>query len=64
VVAEGGGAVRAYEAMMYGLEREDPAARAAWRELLLRYCRLDTLAMVLIWEHWAAAAAAPRLAVR
>jgi hypothetical protein len=43
---------------------KDPAARAAWRELLLRYCRLDTLAMVLIWEHGAAATAAPRLAVR
>jgi hypothetical protein len=52
VVADGGNAVRAYEAMMYGLERDDPACRAAWREVLLQYCRLDTLAMVLIWEHW------------
>jgi hypothetical protein len=52
IVAEGTGAVRAYEAMMYGLERDDPEVRRAWRELLLQYCRLDTLAMVLIWEHW------------
>ncbi|MGI8402223.1 MAG: DUF2779 domain-containing protein [Gemmatimonadaceae bacterium] len=51
-VAEGTGAIRAYEAMMYGVEREDSACRAAWRELLLNYCKLDTLAMVLIWEHW------------
>jgi hypothetical protein len=51
-VQEGTGAIRAYEAMMYGVEREDLAAKAAWRELLLQYCKLDTLAMVLIWEHW------------
>jgi hypothetical protein len=52
VVADGTNAVRAYEAMMYGLERDDAAIRKAWRELLLQYCRLDTLAMVLILEHW------------
>ena len=52
VITEGTGAVRAYEAMMYGLERDDSEVRQRWRELLLQYCRLDTLAMVLIWEHW------------
>ncbi len=51
-VAEGTGAVRAYFAMAYGLEREDATARAQWSQLLLEYCKLDTLAMVLIWEHW------------
>lgn len=51
-VVEGTGAIRAYQAMMYGVERDDPDCRAAWRELLLQYCKLDTLAMVLIWEHW------------
>lgn len=51
-VAEGTGAVRAYFAMVYGAERDDPDTRAAWRRLLLDYCRLDTLAMVLIFEHW------------
>jgi len=51
-VIEGTGAVNAYFAMVYGVERDDAAARAAWSELLLQYCRLDTLAMVLIWEHW------------
>ena len=51
-VAEGTGAIRAYEAMMFGVERDDHATREQWKELLLRYCQLDTLAMVLIWEYW------------
>ncbi|MEX1185089.1 MAG: DUF2779 domain-containing protein [Gemmatimonadaceae bacterium] len=51
-VHEGTGAVRAYEAMMYGVEKNDPAAKAQWRELLLQYCKLDTLSMVLIFEYW------------
>lgn len=51
-VAEGTGAIRAYEAMVYGLERNDEVARTTWSNLLRQYCRLDTLAMVLIWEHW------------
>jgi hypothetical protein len=52
VVAEGTGAIRAYEAMMYGAERDDPETRSRWRDLLRQYCRLDTLAMVWIWRHW------------
>jgi hypothetical protein len=51
-VVEGTGAIRAYEAMMYGVEKNIPAAKAAWRELLLQYCKLDTLSMVLIFEYW------------
>lgn len=51
-VADGTGAMRAYQAMLYGAERHDPAIKAAWVELLRRYCKLDTLAMVLIWDHW------------
>jgi hypothetical protein len=51
-VAEGTGAIRAYEAMMYGAEREDAETREQWSTLLKQYCRLDTLAMVLIWEYW------------
>ncbi|MGI9077181.1 MAG: DUF2779 domain-containing protein [Gemmatimonadaceae bacterium] len=51
-VHEGTGAIRAYEAMMYGVEKNDPLAKAAWRELLLQYCKLDTLSMVLIFEYW------------
>jgi len=52
VVAEGTGAIRAYEAMMCGVERGDAETKARWRDLLRQYCRLDTLAMVWIWRHW------------
>ncbi len=51
-VIEGTGAMRAYQAMMYGVERDDGEARKQWRDLLLQYCGLDSLAMVLIWEYW------------
>ena len=51
-VREGTGAMIAYEDMMYGAGKSDQSVRSAWRELLLRYCKLDTLAMVLIWKHW------------
>jgi hypothetical protein len=51
-VSDGTGAMQAYTAMLYGAERGDPLIRAAWEDLLLRYCKLDTLAMVLIWDHW------------
>jgi hypothetical protein len=51
-VREGTGAIRAYEAMMYGVEKNDEAAKSAWRKLLLQYCELDTLSMVLIFEYW------------
>lgn len=51
-VREGTGAMRAYEAMMYGAEKNDPDAKTKWRKLLLQYCELDTLSMVLIFEYW------------
>ena len=51
-VKEGTGAMRAYFRMAYGEERHDPQAVAQWSRLLLEYCKLDTLAMVLVWEHW------------
>lgn len=51
-VHEGTGAVRAYEAMMYGVEKGDAATKQKWRDLLLQYCKLDTLSMVLIFEYW------------
>jgi hypothetical protein len=51
-VAEGTGAIRAYEAMVYGVERNDPAAQEKWKRLLLQYCKLDSLSMYLVWDHW------------
>jgi hypothetical protein len=38
--------------MLYGPQRSDPATRDKWRQLLLQYCELDTLAMVMIYMHW------------
>jgi hypothetical protein len=57
VVSEGTGAMLAYQEMLYGMSRDDPAARARYRDLLRQYCRLDTAAMVMIWQHWCRIAA-------
>ena len=52
VANEGTGAMRIYQDMMFGVNASDPAAREAYRKLLLNYCRLDTSAMAIIWRHW------------
>jgi hypothetical protein len=41
---------------LYGLRRENAAFKEAQRDLLLQYCKLDTLAMVMIWRYWMARA--------
>ena len=51
-VSDGGGAMRVYQDLMYGLRRDDAAFHQSAKDALLRYCKLDTLAMVIIWEHW------------
>ena len=51
-VREGTGAMQAYQEMMYGEHKNDAATRDRWATLLKQYCRLDTLSMVLILEHW------------
>jgi hypothetical protein len=51
-VHEGTGAMRAYQEMMYGPDKHDAGVRDRWAGLLKQYCRLDTLSMVLILEHW------------
>lgn len=51
-VNEGTGAMRAYEDMLFGLAKSDPELKKAYEKALLRYCKLDTLAMVVIWERW------------
>ncbi|MBK8784644.1 MAG: DUF2779 domain-containing protein [Anaerolineales bacterium] len=52
VVNEGTGAIRAYQSMLYGPQKSDPDIRDQWKNLLLQYCKLDTLAMVMIHWHW------------
>jgi len=51
-VNEGTGAMRAYEDLMIGLNKGNEDTKQKYKEALLRYCKLDTLAMVIIWEYW------------
>lgn len=50
VIAEGGAAATAYARLQF--EDLNPESRQKIREALLRYCELDTLAMVMIVEAW------------
>jgi hypothetical protein len=47
---EGGSASIAYARLLF--EKMNDQERKAIREALLRYCELDTLAMVMLVEHW------------
>ena len=49
-MAGGGAAMMAYAYMQFS-EMPDEERKAVVASLL-RYCELDTLAMVMIWEHW------------
>lgn len=51
-VKNGGDAMAAYRDMMYGISKDMPPAKQAYNKALKQYCKLDTLAMVIIWEHW------------
>jgi hypothetical protein len=49
-IASGGAAMTAYARMQFtSMSGEE---RKLAREALLRYCELDTLAMVMIYEYW------------
>jgi hypothetical protein len=50
VIAEGGSATTAYARLQF--ETLNPDTRAKINEALLRYCELDTLAMVMIVQGW------------
>ena len=49
---DGGGAMAAYQEILLGLRKNDAESLKAYEKGLLNYCKLDTLAMVIIWEHW------------
>ena len=49
---DGGGAMAAYQDILFGLRKNDAKSLKAYEKGLLNYCKLDTLAMVIIWEHW------------
>jgi hypothetical protein len=46
----GGAAMIAYAYLQFA-DMTDPE-RELYRQALLRYCELDTMAMVMIWEYW------------
>lgn len=50
VIAEGGAATTAYARLQF--ESLHPSTRVKINEALLRYCELDTLAMVMIVQGW------------
>ena len=51
-VADGTGAILAYYSMMERAAAGATLEVERWRQLLRQYCKLDTLAMVMVWWHW------------
>lgn len=49
-VANGGEAMTAYAKLQF--TQMDDKERQSIIDAMLKYCELDTLAMVMIWEHW------------
>lgn len=52
IVKAGTGAMTAYQEMMYGFSSQNPEIKKKWSQLLLQYCKLDTIAMIIVWLHW------------
>lgn len=52
VVSDGTGAMMAYHDMMYGPSSLVEEKRNKIKESLINYCKLDTMAMVIIWKYW------------
>lgn len=51
-IREGGAAMTAYYDMIYGINKNKADVKALYENALKKYCKLDTLSMVCIWEHW------------
>lgn len=49
---EGTGALTAYADVLFGLNKGNKEKKQKFETALKNYCKLDTLAMVIIWEHW------------
>ena len=52
VVKEGGGAMSAYKDMLYGINKDNQQVKDLYEAALKKYCKLDTLSMACIWQHW------------
>jgi hypothetical protein len=51
-IREGGAAMTAYYDMIYGINKDKADVKALYENALKKYCKLDTLSMVCVWEHW------------
>jgi len=51
-VKDGTGAMKAYHDMQFGNASTDVTKKETLKKLLLQYCKLDTMAMVIIWKYW------------
>lgn len=51
-IKDGTGAMKAYHDMQFGNASTDVAKKITLKKLLLQYCKLDTMAMVIIWKYW------------
>ncbi|MBK7218012.1 MAG: hypothetical protein IPH95_13420 [Candidatus Promineofilum sp.] len=51
-VVEGTGAILAYYTMIERAAAGATLEAERWRQLLRQYCKLDTLAMVMVWWRW------------
>ncbi len=49
-IADGGAAMTAYARMQFTQMSQEESDRVV--KALLKYCELDTFAMVMIWEYW------------
>ena len=52
VIREGGAAMSAYRDMLYGLNKDNADVKLLYEGALKKYCKLDTLSMACIWQHW------------
>lgn len=51
-VKDGTAAMKAYYDMQFGYASTDLVKKETLKKLLLQYCKLDTMAMVIIWKYW------------
>lgn len=51
-VKEGTQAMKAYQELLYGMNKDNLEIKDKWTKTLLQYCELDTMAMVIVWLHW------------
>ncbi len=51
-IKDGTGAMKAYHDVQFGEASKEAANKETLKKLLLQYCKLDTMAMVIIWKYW------------